>query len=104
MSPSGASLSILLLEDDPDIAEFLEVILAETGAEFQLAHVLRLADALERLASAAFDVVLLDLGLEDSQGLDTLVRLYAQAPTLPIVVLTGLNDDQLGTRLLQEGA
>ncbi|MFL5806788.1 MAG: response regulator [Roseiflexaceae bacterium] len=104
MSPSGTPLKILLLEDDPGIVEFLEVILAETSAGFQLTHVLRLADALQRLSSATFDVVLLDLGLEDSQGIDTLVKLYAHAPATPIVVLTGLNDEQLGTRLLQEGA
>jgi PAS domain S-box-containing protein len=104
MSLSGAMLKILLLEDDHDIAEFLEVILAGAGAVFELTHVLRLADALRILASAAFDVVLLDLWLEDSQGIDTLVKLYRRAPTTPIVVLTGQNDEQLGTRLLQEGA
>ncbi len=80
------------------------LILAKTGAGFHVTHVPRLADALLQLSRADFDVVLLDLGLEDSQGIDTLVRLYAQVPAMPIVVLTGQNDAELDTRLLQEGA
>jgi PAS domain S-box-containing protein len=104
MSPNSTEIKILLLEDDPDLAEFLELILAETGAGFHVTHVARLADALLCLSSAVFDVVLLDLGLEDSQGIGTLIKLYAQAPAMPIVVLTGQNDAELDTRLLQEGA
>src|SRR4029077_18664374 len=64
----------------------------------------RLSIGLERLAEAPFDAVLLDLSLPDSQGLDTLVRLHAAAKDVPIVVLTGIEDEALGVRLIQAGA
>jgi len=69
-----------------------------------LVHETRLDDALDRLAAEDIDVVLLDLGLPDSQGLDTLTALVDAHPTMPIVVLTGLRDREVGIEALRQGA
>jgi diguanylate cyclase (GGDEF)-like protein/PAS domain S-box-containing protein len=99
------ALQILLVEDNPTDALLLEQELEDTrSASFRLTHVERLSDALERLADDAFDAVLLDLGLPDSQGFDSFRRLHEPHPELPILVLTGLNDEDLAIRAVQEGA
>jgi PAS domain S-box-containing protein len=104
MSLSRAPLTVLLVEDDVDLAEFLQAMLISTGADFALTHVERLAEALECLSHTAFDVILLDLGLEDSWGIDTLVTMDQHTPATPIVVLTGRDNDELGSQVLQHGA
>ena len=67
-------------------------------------HVDRLASALESLGQGSFDAVLLNLSLPDSQGIGTLTRVHAAKPSMPIVVLTSLDDEELGLQLLQAGA
>src|SRR5260370_795071 len=98
-------IRVLLVEDNPgDVRLFLE-LLRETGAgHVKLEHVDRLGTALERLSNQAFDVVLLDLSLPDAHGLDTLVRAHAHAPSVPIVVLTGLDDQALAVKAVRAGA
>src|SRR5882672_2796741 len=98
-------IRVLLVEDNPgDVRLFLE-LLRETGAgHVKLEHVDRLSTALERLSNQTFDVVLLDLSLPDAQGLDTLVRAHAHAPSVPIVVLTGLDDQALAVKAVRAGA
>ncbi len=96
---------VLLVEDNAGDARLLQAVLAEAGAtEFELTRVERLGDALKRLAEEPFGVVLLDLSLPDSWGLDTVARTREEAPHLPIVVLTGSDDDALAARALQAGA
>ena len=73
-------------------------------AAFDLERVDRLDDALARLAHSGVDVVLLDLGLPDSQGLDTFVRARRGAPNEPIVVISGLDDEQLALEAVRSGA
>jgi PAS domain S-box-containing protein len=98
-------MRILLVEDNPGDVRLLREYLAEAGAgRFELTHVDRLSTGLERLADTSFDAVLLDLSLPDSQGLATLVRVHAAARDVPFVVLTGVEDETLGTRLVQAGA
>jgi two-component system cell cycle sensor histidine kinase/response regulator CckA len=98
-------IRVLLVEDNPgDVRLFLE-LLRETGAgHVKLEHVDRLCTALDRLSNQAFDVVLLDLSLPDAHGLDTLVRAHAHAPSVPIVVLTGLDDQALAVKAVRAGA
>ena len=98
-------MHILLIEDNPGDIRLLQEYLKESSAyQFHLTQVGRLSTGLERLAEAGLDAVLLDLSLPDSQGLDTLVRLHEAAQGVPIVVLTGTEDEALGVQLIQAGA
>jgi len=96
----------MLVEDNPGDARLIREMLADSkpAAQFRLVHVERLDAALEKLNEKWFDVVLLDLTLPDSQGLETVGRIYEKAPTVPIVVLTGFEDESLGLRAVQVGA
>ncbi|MBI4497865.1 MAG: PAS domain S-box protein [Chloroflexi bacterium] len=99
-------LNVLLIEDNPGDARLIREMLAEVcPSHCRLEHADRLATGLALLAQAHYDAVLLDLGLPDSQGLDALARVQAQAPDLPLVVLTGSYlDEDLALRAVQEGA
>lgn len=99
------SLRILLIEDNPGDARLIRELLADVPSRpFVLESVSRLASGLERLARGGFDVVLLDLLLPDSRGLDTFTRLQRRFGDLPVVVLTGLDDEELALASLQAGA
>lgn len=79
--------------------------MTETGADrFTLRHVERLDAAIQCLTQAAFDIILLDLSLPDSQGAETLFRMHAAAQGIPIVLMTGQEDEALGLQLIQAGA
>ena len=98
-------VEVLLVEDNPGDARLVKESLAEGGASrFNLTHVQRLEDAIRRLERDRYDVVLLDLLLQDSQRLGTLMAIHQQAPKVPIVVFTGLEDDVVGLWALSEGA
>ncbi len=85
---------VLLIEDNPGDARLIREMLAEEdGAPFDLRYATRLADGIEALGKEAPALVLLDLSLPDSFGLETFARVYAHSPGVPIIVLTG-NDDQ----------
>src|SRR5919112_4639540 len=99
------TIRVLLVEDNPGDARLLrEVVREAEGAHIQLTHVDTLAKALAKLDADEFDVVMLDLSLPDADGLETLVRTHAQAPSVPIVVLTGLDDEKLAIKAVREGA
>ena len=102
-------ISILLIEDNSGDRRLISEMLAEastdeTGVAFDIQYADRLQAAIEYLGQNRVEVILLDLGLPDSQGLDTLKRVYAEVPELPIVVLTGLNDELIGVQAVNEGA
>ena len=99
-------LQVLLVEDNPTDVRWLQemLIAASTSELFQVTHVDRLHEALQRLTAGRFDAVLLDLSLPDSQGLDTFTTLHAQALAMPVVVLTGLDDKALAVGAVKEGA
>jgi signal transduction histidine kinase len=102
---SNKPIKILLVEDNPGDARLLQEALMEAGpAQFELVPVEQLSEALQGLSEKGFDVILLDLSLPDSQGFDTFARAHVQAPGVPIVVLTGLNDEALAIKAVQEGA
>jgi signal transduction histidine kinase len=105
MNPDGLRFRALVVEDNPADALLLEDVLRRTrDAQFEITHVERLEDALASLAVASYDVVLLDLGLPDSQGSDTVTRLRQSQPGVPVVVLTGLDDEAVGIIAMQLGA
>jgi signal transduction histidine kinase len=98
-------LQILLVEDNLADAELLQEIIADTQENtYSLVHVERLKDAHNCLSKNYFDVILLDLSLPDKQGLDTVTQTYCLAPDLPIVVLTGCNDQVMALEALRQGA
>ena len=103
MAPGN--LRILLVEDNPGDAELLREGLSMLGEATEIAHVSRMADAERYLAEGhPVDVVLLDLGLPDSLGLATLHRANQAAPHLPIIVLTGMEDEATGLEAVRRGA
>lgn len=99
------NIHILLVEDNPGDARLIREMLTEAGTtRFDLTHAQRLDEALKCVAEASFDVLLLDLGLPDSQGLDTFNTVYDAAPAMPVLVFTGLADEELGTKAVRAGA
>ena len=102
---STEPIKVLLVEDNMGDATLLYESLREAlPGQFQVTLARRLSEALEYLWAETYHVMLLDLGLPDSHGLDTLVLVRAQAPGVPIVVLTGFQDETLAVEALQEGA
>jgi CheY-like chemotaxis protein len=96
---------VLLVEDNQTDARYVQEILREVeGARFVLRRVGSLKDALGEIGKGDVDAVLLDLGLPDSQGLDTLDGVLRDFPTLPVIVLTGLDDHQVGMEAIRSGA
>lgn len=75
-----------------------------TTVRFGLAHVKRLSEARESLAGEGFDIIVLDLSLPDGHGLDTFVQTRIAAPGIPIVIMSGLGDEELAIKAVQEGA
>lgn len=104
MSEDQTALSILLVEDNPADAEWIAEALGQFGSLFRCQHAETLAAALERLRRAAPDVVLLDLMLPDSRGLDTFRRLQDAAGDAALVVLSGLQDQRAALEAVREGA
>ena len=104
MSEPRESRRLLLVEDDSADAQLVADLLEEGGgANYDIHHVARLEAALDRAGQEAFDAVLLDLGLPDSQGLET-VRAFQQGTgAMPVVVLTGQDNRELGTQAIQLG-
>jgi PAS domain S-box-containing protein len=99
-----SSLNILLVEDNPgDVALFKEN-LRDSGMKFELVHSSTLKDALKNCHENDFDVILLDLGLPDSVGIETLKQFSLSSCKAPIIVMTGLNDEETALTALQEGA
>jgi PAS domain S-box-containing protein len=96
---------ILLVDDDDGNALVLEKLLSRRmRGSLQFRRADRLSAALHEASQGGIGVVLLDLGLPDSQGLDTLIRMREAVTDVPIVVLTGLDDEEMADRALQYGA
>jgi signal transduction histidine kinase len=98
-------IRVLLVEDNEGDARLTQELLSEVGdKQFTLDFVTRLSSALRRLIKDPFDAVLLDLSLVDTHGLDTLRQVQSAFPTIPIVVLSGINNESLAIETLQHGA
>ena len=98
-------IKVLLIEDNPPDAVFIEEMLAEAkDFSFDVEWKERLSIGLESLAKKGVDVVLLDLNLPDSKGFNTFTKTLAQAPEIPIIILTGLDDETLAIRAVRTGA
>ena len=96
---------LLLVEDNAGDARLLREMLREQGSpNTELTHVECMSDAEKHLAKSAVDIIVLDLGLPDVQGLGAVRRAHAAAPRVPLVVLSVMDDESLAAEALQEGA
>ncbi|HBF35506.1 TPA: hypothetical protein DDW35_13165 [Candidatus Sumerlaeota bacterium] len=102
---AATTIRVLLIEDNPAEARIIERHLVPfSSPRFELVFAERLGEGLEKLTDGEIDVVLLDLTLPDSSGTVTFERLQSAFPALPIVVLTGLEHEELGEGLVHAGA
>jgi signal transduction histidine kinase len=99
------ALQVLVVEDNAGDARLLrEMFSKEKPGSFELTHLLRMSEAVIHLAKGGVDIVLLDMGLPDGHGLDTVRRAHSAAPGVPLIVLTGLDDEALAAEAMKEGA
>jgi len=99
------TIRVLLVEDNPgDVRLIQELLLEAKGGRFETAVATRLSEAMERLAGDNFQLILLDLSLPDSHGIDTFHKMTAHAPLIPLIVLSGLDDEALALQTVEEGA
>ena len=102
---SAVPLRILLVEDNPgDVRLLREMFSTERPDSYEITHLPRLGLALNHLAQGGVDIVLLDLGLPDGEGIDTVRRVRKLAPQIPLIVLTGRDDDETVAEAMLEGA
>ena len=98
-------ICLLLVEDNPgDIRLIMEMLKETKKVEFAITNSARLDESLKLLDEKQFKVILLDLGLPDSQGLDTFKKVRSHAPGLPVVILTGLDDESVALQAIKAGA
>jgi diguanylate cyclase (GGDEF)-like protein len=96
---------VLLIEDNPgDVCLLRQMLNEKTSFNAELVHVTYMREAEAVLAAGVVDIILLDLGLPDAQGLEAIRRAHAAAPGIPLVVLTGLDDESVAVQALQQGA
>ena len=103
---NAKKIDILMVEDDPSTRRLVELTLlkSQEPVQFSVESAGSLAEGLDALAWQRFDLVLLDLGLPDSDGLATLEKLHDACPYMPIVVLTGLEGEEIGVQAIRNGA
>lgn len=98
-------INILLIEDNPGDVRLLEIYLRESyNDDFTLLNADYLSKGIQLLEKNKFDIIILDLALPDSTGLETFKNVYANAPEIPIIVLTGLADESVGVNAVKLGA
>lgn len=105
MPITNRPIKVLLVEDNKEHSELLERLLGFSEyPTFTVATAMSLATGIAKLATGTMDIVLLDLSLPDSEGVETFRRVNAAAPDVPIVVLSGISDVTLSIEMVQEGA
>ena len=105
IGPADGAISVLLVEDNPGDRRLIELTLAEVSQpRFSVRSADRLSGALAELEKGGVDVVLLDLSLPDSDGLSTFHRLRQSAQSVPVVVMSGLEDTDVALAAVGAGA
>lgn len=98
-------IKILLIEDNPGDAKSIREMLKESDDNlYDVVHTKRLDDGIKIIVRDDFDLILLDLGLPDSEGMDTFNIMKYNAPDIPIIVLTGLKEDIFAVSAVGRGA
>lgn len=101
----GKTLRILHVEDNPADTIYIRELLGDKEmCRYSVESVALLAEGLEILADATVDIVLLDLSLPDSMGIDTFLAVKEAASNIPVIIMTGLTDEDLAVKAVQEGA
>ena len=95
---------VLLVEDNPGDARLIQELIVEAGARFDIETVGLLSEALELLSTFDYQLVMMDLSLPDSHGIDTFHKIAAAVPHIPLIVLSGLDDEVLALQTVTEGA
>ncbi|HLX12271.1 MAG TPA: PAS domain S-box protein, partial [Bacteroidota bacterium] len=97
---------VLVVEDNPGDLRLLQETLRQSasGDQFEITPAELLSKALEALAKASFNLILLDLGLPDSSGVDTFLKIHSMFPSTAVIVLTGLDDRSSALKVVKEGA
>lgn len=104
-SPNPATIRVLLIEDNMDDFVLVEQAFREsTNYSIQIEHAIRLSQAVDLLRTSSFDVILCDLSLPDSTGIETFHNLFAAAGGVPIVILSGNQNDAVAVEALEQGA
>jgi len=103
---NGLPINILLVDDDPDIHMIVKRILSNntSSSQFKLKSAERISAATKILSDTDIDIILLDLHLPDSDGVETVEKLHSLNPKIPIVVLTILDDERIGAESIKSGA
>jgi signal transduction histidine kinase len=105
MTLASPPIRVLAVEDDPLYADLVRHLLGrDRNAEYELRSARTIGEALAVLDTEVIDVVLADLHLPDSAGMETVTRLLESASDVPLVVLTGVDDDKIGTEAVRRGA
>lgn len=101
----NSPVTILLIEDDEQDIELIEIYLARAkNFSFHLESAMSVQEGLERLKQGKIDIILSDLSLPDAQGLDSFQQIHAQYPEVPIIILSGLDDEGIAVTALSLGA
>jgi DNA-binding response OmpR family regulator len=99
------AISILVIEDNPGDARLIEEYLKmDTSVNYSISFTSTLAESLNTLSNQKFDVVLVDLGLPDSQGIYTFQEIINASPRSPIVIITGTDNENIGIEAIRDGA
>lgn len=103
--PTQSLMRILMVEDDlADLQRIGDMLAQAGGHQFSLEHAGGINHALEYIAQSPYDVLLLDLSLPDGHGLNNITKIQATAPTLPIIILSSVSDEQLALQAVKAGA
>lgn len=98
-------INILLVEDNPGDARLIDIFMKEAfGGDYTLSVCEDLSSGLKKITEGAFDIIIADLSLPDSDGLDTFKKIHEHAPEIPTIVLTGLEDESVGINAMKFGA
>ena len=99
------ALQVLVVEDNAgDVRLLREMFSGEKAGAFEITHLLRMSEAEVHLAKGGVDITLLDMGLPDGHGLETVRRAHAASPNVPLIILTGLDDEALAAEAMTQGA
>ncbi|MGA2914938.1 MAG: response regulator [Sedimentisphaerales bacterium] len=106
MSQTDKSVNVLVVDDDELDRKLVDIVLTKAAnlVKFKGDSAQTITESLEKLANNKYDVILLDLNLPDSRGMETVQRVFDAVPDIPIVVLTGLNDENMGLEAIRNGA